>query len=435
MRCRVADAAVWLTIFQVLAAGVFAEVPNSRAFYTMRALPASGVELIIAGVSRLQPTDETRVLIDEHGAHLNTNQEFIYVSAARDFKDFTGHALETSMILHADVPKLSVAPETKQLSVDSQTLIVTIKHERGYTSLTIALDRRYNRVPRWIPTWWGGPANPGGYPGYEEERPFCGRTLDAVLQALTGKVSEFRPSYYVVTYEGLAEVVIPITFQRVSHRRPLYPRRLGEIDLIMFAVSPVAKSSGDTDQTTDARVGPFGMRVRSPRELAYAYLLVSMETGRDNTMYITFDTPTKLPVSSGVRRIAADGQDLSVGIWHNEDSSRLVLQLPKTFQRTPSWWPVRWGGGYNPGHYQPLNADKPFCHRTVREVLRSLIPTALVPDLEKYGPLWYTVSYVSGAPELDGMDPWVDISLQGDGTCTFVIPSRSLGAAVSRNVN
>ncbi|MCI0626103.1 MAG: hypothetical protein L0387_31420 [Acidobacteria bacterium] len=428
MTRAVAGAVVWLFTFLLMAAGVFGEVPDSRPFYTMKAL-GSGVELIIVGVSRLQTTDETRVLIDEQGAHLNTNQEFIYVSAARDFKDFTSQALETSMVLRADIPKLSVPAGARRLSVDGQNLSATVTHQSNHTSLAIVLDRRYSRVPRWIPTWWGGPANPGSYPGYEQERPFCGRTLDAVLHELTGKVSQYRPSYYVVTYEGLAEVVIPLRFQRVSKGRSLslHPRRLGDIHLVMFGVSPKEDSLGDPDQTTDARIGQFGMRVRSTRELAYAYLLVSLETGRGNPMYITFDTPKRLPVSGGVQSITADGQEVLVGVWHKKDSSRLVLQLPKTFQRTPHWWPVRWGGGYNPGNYQALDREKPFCQRTVQAVLQNLISTAAAGDVGKYSPLWYTVSYVSGAPDLNGMDPWVDISLQGDGTCTFIIPSRSAG--------
>ncbi|MCI0625947.1 MAG: hypothetical protein L0387_30615 [Acidobacteria bacterium] len=135
-------------------------------------------------------------------------------------------------------------------------------------------------------------------------------------------------------------------------------------------------------------------------------------------MYITLDTPKKLPVSSGIQRTTADGQEVLLGVWHREDSSRLVIQLPQTFQRTPHWWPVRWGGGYNPGDYPKL---KPFCQRTVEAVLQKLV---LSPSGD-YVPSWYTVSYVSGTPELKGMDPWVDISLQGDATCTFVIPSRT----------
>ncbi|MCI0627551.1 MAG: hypothetical protein L0387_38875 [Acidobacteria bacterium] len=425
MTRRATEIVVYLWTSMLMTASVFSEVPGSRPFYTMKSW--NGVELIIVGISRLHIPDETKVVVDEHGAHLNTNQEFIYMSAARDFKDFTSTALKTPMMLRAETPRLPVPAGTRQLSTDGQNLSVTVTHQSDYSNLAIALDRHYNRAPRWIPTWWGGAAaNPGSYPGYEREQPFCGRTLDAVLNELTGRVDAYHPAYYVVTYQGLAEVVVPLKFQRILSGRRLQGKPLGDLHGIMFGVSPKESSLGDPDEATDARVGEFGMRVRSTRELAYALLLGSMETGRGNTMYITLDTLKRLPMSSGVQAIMADGQEVSVGIWHQENSSRLVMQLPQTFQRTPRWWPVRWGGGYNPGNYRELDREKPFCHRTVDAVLQKLVSGAAAD----YRPRWYTVSYVSGAPTLTGMDPWVDISLQGDPTCTFIIPSRSGKPAV-----
>ncbi|MCI0625949.1 MAG: hypothetical protein L0387_30625 [Acidobacteria bacterium] len=97
----------WIMASLLMTTSVRGEIPGSRPFYTLKAW--SGVELIIVGVSRLNPTDETKVLVDEHGAHLNTNQEFIYMAAARDFKEFTSKALETPMVLRADTPEAASA--------------------------------------------------------------------------------------------------------------------------------------------------------------------------------------------------------------------------------------------------------------------------------------------------------------------------------------
>ncbi|MCI0625948.1 MAG: hypothetical protein L0387_30620 [Acidobacteria bacterium] len=76
-----------------------------------------------------------------------------------------------------------------------------------------------------------------------------------MLNKLVGKVDACRPSYYVVTYEELAEVVVPLKFQKVSSGRRLYhPRRLGDIYFVMLGVSPREDWLGDPDKPTDAMV-------------------------------------------------------------------------------------------------------------------------------------------------------------------------------------
>ncbi len=410
---------VWASmVLTVLAAG---NVPDSRGFY---ALQAYGVELIIAGVSQLKSPDETRVLAGEYGAYLNTNQEFIYVATGRDFKNFTSKALNKEMILYTDTPKLPVDPSTRRLAADDQNLTVTVTHRGDYSSLAIVLDRRYNRTPRWIPAAWGGSANPGAYPGYPSEQPFCGRTLDAVLKELTGNGAAYRPQYYVVNYEGWAEVVVPLQFRRISGGRVLKHSGFDKIHLIMFGPSTKESLLGlDPDTETDATVGAFGMRLASARELMYGRLFFAMleNEGRKNPMYITLDTPQKLPTSSGVQSFTADGQKVSVGVWHSKDSSRVVIALPQTYQRTPHWWPVIWGGLYNPGNYPDWAREKPFCERTLKAVLEKLVSGSVV----SYRPKWYTVSYASEVPELGSLDPALDISLQGEATCTLIVPLNS----------
>ncbi|MCI0622617.1 MAG: hypothetical protein L0387_13315 [Acidobacteria bacterium] len=411
------------------------DIPKNRRFRMVR--PYSGVEVIVVGVSKLQQPDETKVLADKQGIYLNTNQEFIYIPRGTDFQsedfvgpsDVTGRSLETSMTLYADTPRLPVTGGTRSLEADGQNLTVTIIDRGDYSSLAIALDRRFNRPPRWIPSAWGGPTNPGGYQGYETEHPFCGRTLDAVLSALTGDSGKYRPDYYVVMYEGLAGVVVPLKFQPVSKGRRLQHRHLEDISAVMFGVSPQQSSRGDRSEEIDARVGPLGLSVVTTRELACTSQFRSMEGGRNETMYITLDTPQKLPVRSGLHTLAADGQDVSVGVWHQQGLSRLLIQLPRTYQRTPHWWPKSWGGGLNPGNYPGAPTERPFCERTVQAVLQRLV----TGDAGAYKPSWYTVSYASSLT-LRQVNPWVDISFQGDVTCTFVVPSRSRTAAIRREV-
>lgn len=411
----------WL-VLPVVAAD---NVPDSRGFYR---LGAYGVEFIVVGVSQLKSPDETRVLADEYGACLNTNQEFIYMSHGRDFKDFTSQALNKEMILYTDTPKLPVDPGTRRLAADDQNLTVTVTHHGDFSNLAIVLDRRYNRTPRWIPSGWGGAANPGGYPGYSSEQPFCGRTLDAVLEGLTGNGAVYRSPYYVITYEGLAEVVVPLKFRRISGGRVIKDSGFADIHMMMFGVSPKESYMGldDPNLETDATVGAFGMRVASPRELMYGFVLGSMlkDEGRKKPMYITLDTPQKLPLSNGVQNITADGQKVSVGVWHSKDSSRVVIKLPPTYQRTPHWWPANWGGLYNPGNYPDWAREKPLCKRTLKAVLEKLVSGPVT----SYGPKWYTISYASDVPELGRLDPSLDISLQGNTTCTLVVPLDSAAA-------
>ncbi|MCI0627546.1 MAG: hypothetical protein L0387_38850 [Acidobacteria bacterium] len=405
-------------VLPVLAAG---NLPDSREFYTLHDY---GVEFIVVGVSQLKSPDETRVLAAEHGAYVNTNQEFIYVAHGRDFKDFTSKALNKEMILSTDTPKLPVGSGTRRVASDDQNLTVTVTHRGDYSSLAIVLDRRYNRTPRWIPSGWGGPANPGAYREYSSEQPFCGRTLDAVLKELTGNGAAYRPQYYVVTYEGLAEVVVPLKFRPISDGRVIKHSGFGDIYMMMFAVSPKESYMGldDPNLETDATVGAFGMRVASPRELMYGFVLGSMlkDEGRKKPMYITLDTAQKLSLSNGVQSITADGQKVSVGVWHSKNSSRVVMRLPQTYQRTPHWWPANWGGLYNPGSYPEWATEKPFCERTLKAVLEKLVSGPVGSSRPSY-----TVSYASDVPELGSLDPSLDISLQGKTTCTLIVPPDS----------
>lgn len=423
MRSVLRNPGTFLASLLVISRVAGAAVPESRDWYNLGSY--RGIELVICFVPHKETPNETRVLALESGIHLNTNQEFIYKSGG-DFAGFTSRALNSTMTLAFDTAALPAAAGTRTLNVDGQDLEVAVSHQNGYSHVSARLlDKGLNRTPKWIPSGWGGGVNPGNVAGYRSERHFFYQTLQAVLEKLVSGGSRYLPDYYVVTYSGLAEVVVPLKYKRETQGRELKPKSFSGGDLIMFGVS--LKETGDPDAPTKATVGSFGLRVDTPRELNHTYLMVDMKSAWSNPMYVTLDTPKPLPVTAGIHKVTADGQDLEARVWNRVASSHVVIKLPGTYQRSPHYWPDPWGGARNPRNYPGYAKEKPFCARTVREFLKKLV----AGDGSAFEPRWYSVSYASKAPALSDLDPDKDISFQATVKATWVIPQFDGGGSDS----
>ena len=411
-----------------------------------------GFELFFIATGNLNQPDKTRVMAGKFGVRVNTNQEFVY-RLGHDFCDFVEHALLNDMILSFYTKKLPVNEGVRTMHADDQDVEVTVNHNPVWSRVTIKLDPKFKRVPRWIPEhpiWSSVPRNPGNYRGYETENPFCLRTLTEVLSNLVSNTDEYLPNYYVVTYKKpskdtgfaqhesgvFAEVVVPLMFkpepegQQIKHRG--FSNGVGVIELAVLH---------QNDSNTTARIGAYGMHVDGRHEHIVTHELANIRApgwqvpermkssfyaqfnsihgkGWQYPMWITMDTPKRLPVKEGEHKLRADGQDISLRVWHSGDSSHVAVSLPDTYQRSPHYWWDFWGGANNPGNYPGYENEVPFCGRTVQEVFQKL-----APDNKSCLPEWYQVSYAEDGLTLENIKPDVDISFQNNTDIpTFVVP-------------
>ena len=429
----------------------YSKIPEDQATFGVQNF--NGVDMFFIATGNLNIPNETKIRAGKFGIRVNTNQEFVY-RLAHDFSHFVEHALANDMFLSFNTIKLSIDSGIRNIHADSQNLEVSVVHKSDWSTITIKLDSKFRRVPRWIPdhpVWETVPPNPGNYPGYDSENPFCFRTLKEVLGKLVSDADAYLPPYYTVTYKKpsentgyaqhdsgiFAEVVVPLKFTLKTEGRHI--KQEGFSNGIAIIEIAVQHPEGTKNDTT-ARIGSYGINIEGEHDQVVAHEISNLRgpewvvperfkssyyaqfdhingKGWQFPMWIRMDTPVKLPVREGIYNLIADGQKLSLRVWHLPSSSHVVISLPDTFQRSPHYWWDFWGGANNPGNYPGYEVEEPFCGRTVREVFREL-----APEFDSFLPEWYQVNYADGLT-LESLKPDIDFSFQSDVDMpTFIIP-------------
>jgi hypothetical protein len=397
-----------------MSAPASAEVPHDRE---AKVGTCHSIEYFHIATAKFREPDRTSTRIGPFGVVFNTNQEIAY-RAGGDFSGYSQSLVTKDMKLSFDTKKLPIEAGRRTITADDQTLGVTVAHGEDYSRVEIELDAKYNRSPRWIPRGWGGPRNPGDYPHYASENPFCSITLKEAMKALLPNGRDCLPDYYLLHYGDYSTMCMNFNFEKATRGDvvPNYAKYVpGGRDMKWHVKK---REPGDPPGETRAHFGPFGMRILCTRELSLSVISIDMRNGWRRPMWLTMATKKKLDVEEGMHEVHADGQDIKLKVWHGDESSFIAAALPDTYQRTPHYWLEIHGGAQNPGDYPGYEAERLFCRRTVDEMLKALTGEA---SFEDFLPDWYQVSYLTDV-SFDDIDPQTNIANLNANPLIWVMP-------------
>jgi len=375
------------------------------------------IEYFHIATAKFQEPDRTTTRIGPFGATFNTNQEIAY-RAGGDFGSYSQNAVTKDMVLEFNTKPLPIDAGARAIVADGQDLTVTVAHRDGYSRVEIDLDDKYNRSPRWIPRGWGGPRNPGGYPHYEIENPFCFITLKEAMKQLVEDWEAYLPDYYLLRYGDYSTMCMNLTFEQTTLGEPVpsYARYVpGGRDMKWHVKR---REPGDPPGETRAYFGAFGMHICATRELSLSVISIDMRKGWRRPMWLTLRTKEPLPVDQGLHAVRADGQDIRLKVWHDADASFVAAALPDTYQRAPHYWAGLHGGAQNPGGYPGYEQEILFCRRTVDELLQALTDEQAYQD---YLPDWYQISYLEDVT-FDRIDPRTNIANLNENPLVWIMP-------------
>ena len=161
------------------------------------------IRLIMFGVSPYEADGDfspepTQVTVGAFGMHVHSPREMntAYLMA------YMEGGWEYPMYLHFETPTPVPGEEgLVRLIADGQQLDLWLRHFDELSQVLAIIPNTFQRSPHYWPYPWGGPHNPGNYPGYETEKPFNGRLVRDIIQALCPQnPAACAPRSYRISY-------------------------------------------------------------------------------------------------------------------------------------------------------------------------------------------------------------------------------------------
>ena len=142
----------------------------------------------------------TRATVGAFGIRVYAGREFV---RATSLPHMTEAKQGQRFVLSFAVPgQLPANAGTQTIHADNQNIELKILHKDNSCYVLASMPATYWRTPQWLnANWWGGNRNPGGYPDYANDVPFCSRTVKAIVNSLAAQnPNDYYPASYTVSY-------------------------------------------------------------------------------------------------------------------------------------------------------------------------------------------------------------------------------------------